>query len=469
MEKLEKMFLENIIENLKNQMKEFYYFEETFEETENFIEKLIIKIGRLLLQELIKDKTKEIGFENKITTKINNKVRIFNGNKKISKLSIITLFGNVTMEYKTYYNKTTKSSKKVNCINFIEDDKISPNVKKKIIKLTPFDFYEDANDKLYDLTNINIGLSALKRVTNSIGKENNFWLTEKINQKNKQSYKENIVNKSDRIILSNDGGRFKKINFEKKGRNAKRNPEWKEAKAGVVFEINDEGEKINKSYYYGGFEKNWYELEAHLNYAANRFGIIYCRQFETISDSGNGIKQMYERKFNLPDNKKYFDATDFYHTLEYLWELGKKIFPNKENIENASKECEKWIHECTNILLESGGEKLLEFFKLESYDNKILKDNYTKYTSYFKNHFERMNYHILKKNKLPIGSGEMEASIKKIINKRFKRNNIYWLTENANNLFNLACTILNGEFDEFWNNRKKVSSWYNIKKSQKIA
>jgi len=60
-----------------------------------------------------------------------------------------------------------------------------------------------------------------------------------------------------------------------------------------------------------------------------------------------------------------------------------------------------------------------------------------------------MDYHIALKNNLPIGSGEMEASIKKIINKRFKRNNIYWLKENANNLFCLGCTILNNELDDF--------------------
>jgi len=89
---------------------------------------------------------------------------------------------------------------------------------------------------------------------------------------------------------------------------------------------------------------------------------------------------------------------------------------------------------------------------------------------YFANNYKRMNYHILIKNNLPIGSGEMEASIKKIINKRFKRNNIYWITANANNLFNLACTILNNDFDDFWEFRTlNLNSWYNFNDNQKSA
>ena len=58
----------------------------------------------------------------------------------------------------------------------------------------------------------------------------------------------------------------------------------------------------------------------------------------------------------------------------------------------------------------------------------------------------------------------MEASIKKIINKRFKRNNIYWKTDNADNLFNLTCTILNGDFEDFWKDSYKYKNyWFNIK------
>jgi hypothetical protein len=236
--------------------------------------------------------------------------------------------------------------------------------------LAPFDFFEDANDKLYRLTNINISLSTLKRVTYSLGKKNTTWLSEKIELKNKLSYKESIKTQADRIVISNDGGRFKNINYTENGRTAKKNPEWKEAKAGVVFEVDETGKKTNNSYYYGVFEKQWKDLESHLNYAVNRFGLYNCRQFETLSDCGNGIKQMYERNFNIPDNKKYFDIADFYHTLEYVWELGKIIYPNKKEPEISTEECKKWVNECVNILTELGGEKFKEFLKLESYDNK---------------------------------------------------------------------------------------------------
>jgi hypothetical protein len=53
-----------------------------------------------------------------------------------------------------------------------------------------------------------------------------------------------------------------------------------------------------------------------------------------------------------------------------------------------------------------------------------------------------------------------------IYNKRFKRNNIYWLTDNADNLFNLDCTILNGDFDEFWQHQNSFNnSWFELNNS----
>jgi hypothetical protein len=419
-----------------------------------------------LFQILIDDKTTEIGFEKNIILEENKNKRKFTANNKYSILNITSLFGKVNIKAQSYYNKTLKKSLKTNCVNYIENDRISPVVKKRIVKLTPFDFFVDANEKLYELTGINISVSTMKRVTNNIAKQNNKWLEKLIKHKNKQSYEENIVINSERIVISNDGGRFKKINSEKKmGRKSPKNPEWKEAKAGIVFEIDENGKKINKSYFYGKFEKKWSDLEENLKYIINRFNIIKCKQYETISDNGNGLKQMYVRIFGEANNKIYFDLSDFFHTIEHLVELGKIIYPNKNNAEETSEECGVFIKNSTDILIEKGGEKLLDFFRLEAYDNKLLKNNYDKNIGYFKNNYKRMDYHISIKNKLPIGTGDMEASIKKLINKRFKRNNIYWLTDNANNLFRLSCTILNKEFNQFWGERNNKNSWFDFKKT----
>ena len=234
MEKLEKIILDTVVDNLVEQLERMDLFEEGFEFAEKYIETLIFKLANKVLQRLVNIKTKEIGFENHLTLSHHGCIRKYKSNSQMSHLNIQTLFGNISMEYKNYYNKTSKSSIKINCVNFKEHDTVSPNVKKKVVLLTPFDFFEDANIKLYNPTNINLSLSALKRITNSVSEKNNDWLKDKIILKNKQFYNESKKAQADRIVISNDGGRFKNINFSEKGRNAKRNPEWKEAKAGVV-------------------------------------------------------------------------------------------------------------------------------------------------------------------------------------------------------------------------------------------
>jgi len=50
----------------------------------------------------------------------------------MSHLNIQTLFGNIAMNYKNYYNKTSKSSIKINFVNFKENDTVRPNVNKKL-------------------------------------------------------------------------------------------------------------------------------------------------------------------------------------------------------------------------------------------------------------------------------------------------------------------------------------------------
>jgi len=376
MRNLKDICFDEIINTIKKEVNFSNLIPEGFEKLEDYIYQIIYIFAKLLLQNIIDEHTNKIGFQKNIKIKYDKKTRIYSSKQKTSTLIVNSLFGEIKLPYKNYYNKTTKTSVKVNCLNYKENDSVSPNVKKKIIELTPFDYYEDANIKLYKLANLNLSTSTIKRVTNSLGKENINWINNKIEIKNQEMYSANIIEQSKRIVISNDGGRFRAINFTEKGRAAPKNPKWKEAKAGVVFEIDDAGKKTEKVYYYGKFDAKWQALGAHLIDATNRFGIQYCRQFETLSDCGNGIKQMYEREFNMPDNKVYFDASDYYHTTEYLWELGKKIFPNNEDNEITTKACEIWVKKCIDILLKEGGKKLLKFFKLESYDNKLLKKNY---------------------------------------------------------------------------------------------
>jgi len=440
-----------------------------FEKLEELIKKFIYIFARKLFQEIIYALTNETGFKKNLNFNVNKKERVFLKIKETEKI-INSLFGEVKLPCARYENKTTNKAIKINHLDYKEKDSVSPNVKKLISLITPFEKYAKACEKLYSLANINISLSSLKRVTNKLSKENVEWLFQDIKSKNEMSIKDNIRYQTKRLVISNDGGRYKVITSNNACRNSPKKPQWKEFKAGTVFEINDEGNKADNICFYGKGDCKWTELEPSLNYYTKRFGIDYCRQFETLSDCGNGIKQMYIRQFNKADNKIYFDAADFYHVSEHLWELGDKIYPNKCEPDKKSFECNKLVNKCEEILLEKGGSQLIDFLKSEKKNNTRLNRNFNKNIQYFKNNSERLNYHILKKNNLPIGSGVMESSINSLINERYKRNNIYWNINNANNLYSLGCTILNNDFDIFWKDRdENLKFWNYIYDMKKVS
>lgn len=467
MELFEKKIIDEFVEFL---MKKIIFPEVRvlgFEKLEELIKKFIYILAQKLLQAIINALTDEIGFKKNLMFKVNNKELVFL-KKREGEFTINSLFGEVKLPYGFYENKTTNKAIKINHVDYKEKDSTSPNVKKMISLLTPFEKYKESCEKLYTFANINMSLSSLKRVTNELAEEKAEWLSQEVKTKNEMSIKDNIRYQADRLVISNDGGKLKIITSNKSGRNAKKKPEWKEFKVGTVFEIDAEGIKTNNICFYGRTLCEWKDLESELNYYAKRFGLNYCRQFETLSDCGNGIKQMYVRQFDNPDNKKYFDVADFYHVSEHLWNLGDKIYPNKIDINKKSVECNNFTETCEKILLESGGEKLIEFFNLQKKNNRILNRNFNKNIHYFKNNLERLNYNLLKENNLPIGSGIMESTINTAVNERYKRNNIYWREDNANNLFSLGCTILNNDFDIFWKNRDtKLKFWNNIYDMQK--
>ncbi len=49
---------------------------------------------------------------------------------------------------------------------------------------------------------------------------------------------------------------------------------------------------------------------------------------------------------------------------------------------------------------------------------------------------------------MPIGSGAIESTIRRVINLRMKGNGIYWREENAEAIFQLRAALLSGRWDD---------------------
>jgi hypothetical protein len=468
---MSKEALKEIVEVIFSHISKEELKKETFEALEKSIKQFMYQIAETLFQETINYLSKE-GFKENLKIKINSKVRKFKL-KHTGTKEIISILGKVFVPYARYENRRQHKTKLLNHVQYSEKDLTSPNVKKIIAELAPFNIFEKVMKILYDVGNINISLSQIKDISNEIANENNKWIKKTVSEKNNKAIDFSLRKSSKRIAISNDGGRIQILkSTNKPGRKAKKEHEWKEVKLGIVYELDETGKKKDKTIYYGDIGKNWHEIEPYLIEACNRLGIHNAEKVVTLSDCGNGIMQMYFRRFGKPDYKIYFDIADFFHSCEYIWKIAKDMYPNNEIPDKASPPAEKWAHICKDILERFGGEGLLLFFENEKKSNMNFNKNYKVYTRYFINHVERMNYPTLIENNLPIGTGVMEAAIRVVNNKRFKQSNMFWKEENARNLLKLELTVLNNDFEHFWTWRNSnLNHWNQVKdmKFKKVA
>ena len=70
--------------------------------------------------------------------------------------------------------------------------------------------------------------------------------------------------------------------------------------------------------------------------------------------------------------------------------------------------------------------------------------------NYLRRHGEagRLSYPTFRRHGLPLGSGAIESSIRRVINLRLKGNGIFWLEENAEAVLALRATVVSERWDE---------------------
>ncbi len=139
---------------------------------------------------------------------------------------------------------------------------------------------------------------------------------------------------------------------------------------------------------------------------------------------------------------------DFFHACEYLGNISKVIHRKKEKQKEwLSKSCHNLKHK------EDGGAELLNEFKTllnKKYSIKKTEVIETVIT-YFENHLHQMNYYSNTKNKLPIGSGVIEAACKKIVKQRMCNSGMKWKNTGAKSVLNLRAINNSGDkWEQAW-------------------
>jgi hypothetical protein len=140
---------------------------------------------------------------------------------------------------------------------------------------------------------------------------------------------------------------------------------------------------------------------------------------------------------------------DLYHARQHLWEVARKLYPNDEGKQKA------WMKIHQKLLLDRGKiEKLVGALRSIESDRPEITEKIRTEADYFERNAERMRYPKFRRQHLFVGSGVIEAGCKTVVAFRLKRSVMFWTVRGANAILALRCCHLNGEFEDYWEERR---------------
>ena len=255
-----------------------------------------------------------------------------------------------------------------------------------------------------------------------------------------------------KVVVSTDGGRLrvrkkKRGPKTKKGRNRYKT-DWREPKLFIIYIVNEQG-MLDKAFspFLDGTLSGPDDVFAMMAFYLKKLEVCLADKLLFVADGAlwiwDRVKPLIEA-LNLKAEQVY-ELIDFYHAVEHLSALAKLKTSWSE------KEREQWIKKQRRNLKKGEISTVITAIKLacKGSKNKLLKRE----REYFVKNKLRMRYGDVAQQQMPIGSGAMESSIRRVVNLRLKGACIYWNEDSANEMLLLRCYYKSGR----WNMLKDMA------------
>jgi hypothetical protein len=218
---------------------------------------------------------------------------------------------------------------------------------------------------------------------------------------------------------------------------------WKEVKAGRIFLESDyvkgNGEidgRIKHSKYVAvvGDKDEFVKV---FEQSLEGYQLIHDR-LVFVTDGATWIKNWIEDNF-----PRSTQILDYYHAAEHLYGFAKEYFGETEN-----EQREKWMDIQKGLLLASRAKEVIK--NIEGLPaHKKSKNARGNLLQYYRANENRMDYAGYKKIGAGIiGSGAIEATHRNLIQKRLKLSGQRWTIPGAQNVLNLRCLNLSGDWEK---------------------
>jgi hypothetical protein len=252
--------------------------------------------------------------------------------------------------------------------------------------------------------------------------------------------------KKRRVVVSTDGGRVR-IRKKKRGPKTRKGygrykTDWREPKLFIIYIANDEGRQ-EKTFcpFLDGTLEGPDAVFGMITYYLGKLKISAADKLLFVADGAlwiwDRVKSLLAAWGLKPD--QVFELIDFYHAVEHLNEFAK-LKPRWSKAQRDS-----WVKKQRRRLRKGQIEAVLEEVRSASKGTKnaLLRRE----RDYFIKNQARMCYGEVSDAKMPIGSGAMESSIRRVVNMRLKGAGIFWNEDTANEMLMLRCYYKAGRWD----------------------
>lgn len=252
-----------------------------------------------------------------------------------------------------------------------------------------------------------------------------------------------------RIVISIDGGRTrtrknKKGNKKKNNKRKGYHTDWKEPKLYKIYAIDEDGNKLDQQLppYSDGTLDGKEKFKQILKMNIYKTNVVNADQIICIGDGAPWIWNIFDEiieDMNI-NSEKVYKVLDFYHASKHLW----AVIDTMPQLTQPQKI--RLFKKCRRLLKQGHIESLIEMLGKKAKGNKDVH----KELEYFHGHEQKCRYDLFIQQNIPIGSGAIESTIRRVVNLRLKGAGMFWLKENAEAFLHLRCQLKANRWKQFF-------------------
>lgn len=294
--------------------------------------------------------------------------------------------------------------------------------------------YQQAVDHLGEAHGIRIGKELLETLTRTVG---DWWLQEDHRQieraRDRRSAPVAEVG-SDRCLIFADG-----VMGHVDGA-------WKEIRVGTVR--SELGDRVTKSSTARLCDVETFgdDLWRH----ACRMGLREAELVAFIADGSHWLWNLADRHF-----ARAVKIVDFWHVCEHVGKCATAFFGE------GSDEGRRWsLAVCGELRAGQVESALAQVERLHPRSSRSRREAKHELVTYLRNNRDRMDYPSYEALGLPIGSGEVEAQCKSLVQQRCKQSGMRWHRRGIESLLRIRCAVRDGRYDrDFGLWRGNLTAW----------